>query len=74
MAHWADSALCAQTDPDLWFPAKGESSVHAKRICMRCPVRQECREDVLTRVEEFGVWAGMVYDERHALRQDEVAA
>jgi hypothetical protein len=32
MAHWAESALCAQTDPDLFFPSKGESSVHRDEV------------------------------------------
>jgi hypothetical protein len=39
--RWAKRALCAQADPDAWFPGKGhhELTQLAKRICARCPVR-----------------------------------
>ena len=29
--RWQDEALCAQVDPDLWFPEKGESSRRPKQ-------------------------------------------
>ncbi|GAA4706488.1 WhiB family transcriptional regulator [Streptomyces youssoufiensis] len=42
-APWAASALCAQVDPELFFPEIGGSSaVTARRICAACPVRAEC--------------------------------
>lgn len=60
--EWRDSALCAQTDPELFFPDKGESSLTAKRICGQCPVREECLQDAITNLtalqDLFGVRGG----------------
>jgi WhiB family transcriptional regulator, redox-sensing transcriptional regulator len=39
---WRDSALCAQTDPAIFFPEVGDSAAEAKRICSGCEVRAEC--------------------------------
>ena len=32
--EWQDQALCAQTDPEAFFPEKGGSTREAKRICV----------------------------------------
>ncbi|WP_278259613.1 WhiB family transcriptional regulator [Nocardioides convexus] len=40
--EWTRDALCAQVDPDIFFPGKGDSSAAAKRICGRCTVTAEC--------------------------------
>lgn len=32
------SAVCAQTDPELWHPAKGETNRPALRGCKACPL------------------------------------
>ncbi|MFC5066356.1 WhiB family transcriptional regulator, partial [Actinomycetospora atypica] len=59
LAHWQQRALCAQTDPDAFFPEQGASTAEAKAVCARCPVTAECLEHVLAHDERFGVWAGM---------------
>ncbi len=41
---WQDQALCAQTDPEAFFPEKGGSTREAKRVCRSCEVRAECLE------------------------------
>ena len=41
--EWQEQALCAQTDPEAFFPEKGGSTREAKRICQACSVRDECR-------------------------------
>lgn len=56
---WVLSGLCAQTDPDAFFPEKGGSTVHAQRICARCEVRVECREYAVRTGQKFGVWGGL---------------
>ena len=33
---WHERALCAQTDPEAFFPEKGGSTREAKRVCC-CP-------------------------------------
>lgn len=64
---WRELALCAQFEPDLFFPEKGESTGPAKRVCAACEVRAECLQDALDRGERFGVWGGLSERERRAL-------
>ncbi|OKI47269.1 WhiB family transcriptional regulator [Micromonospora sp. CB01531] len=70
--EWHERALCRQTDPDLFFPEKGSglsSLRQARRICARCEVRTECREDAIARDERFGVWGGTSEAERRGMRR-----
>lgn len=60
--------LCAQTDPELFFPEKGGSTREAKRICGRCGVKAECLEYALAHDERFGIWGGLSERERRRLR------
>ena len=66
---WMDLALCAQVDPDAFFPEKGESNQAAKRICNACPVRAQCLEFALTNKEQHGIWGGLSERERRKLRK-----
>jgi WhiB family redox-sensing transcriptional regulator len=68
-AGWQDRGLCAQTDPEAFFPDKGESTRLAKLVCARCPVRPECLEYALESGERFGVWGGLSERERRQLRR-----
>lgn len=74
---WQDAALCAQADPDAWFPEKGGSVALAKAICHGCPARAECLEFALENDEKFGIWGGTTERQRRALiaaREREPAA
>lgn len=64
---WMDSAVCAQTDPELFYPDKGEPAYDAKRVCALCPVRIECLLYALTNREPYGIWGGLTARERHHL-------
>ena len=44
---WQERALCAQTDPEAFFPEKGGSTREAKKVCLSCDVRSECLEYAL---------------------------
>lgn len=61
---WHHQALCAEADPELWFPEKGKSNVEAKRICGRCPVKTQCLHDAVERGEPYGVRGGLSEHER----------
>lgn len=66
---WAAEALCAETDPELFFPTKGQSPARAKAICAQCPVIQQCLKYALTSpVALAGIWGGTTEDERKPLR------
>ena len=71
---WMRNALCAQTDPELFFPAPGMPNRDAKRVCAACPVRAECLEDALARRELMGVRGGLSAMERRALLRERKAA
>jgi WhiB family transcriptional regulator, redox-sensing transcriptional regulator len=64
---WQDRALCQQTDPDVFFPDNGGSTMPAKRVCMTCEVRAECLDYALEHREKFGVWGGLSERERRRL-------
>jgi len=66
---WQDLALCAQTDPEAFFPEKGGSTREAKRVCRSCEVRQECLEYALEHDERFGIWGGLSERERRRLKR-----
>ena len=65
---WQDGALCAQTDPESFFPDKGESPRPAKTVCRACGVRPECLDYALHHGERFGVWGGLSERERRRLQ------
>ena len=65
---WQENALCAQTDPEAFFPEKGGSTREAKRVCSGCEVRAECLEFALASDERFGIWGGLSERERRRLR------
>jgi WhiB family transcriptional regulator, redox-sensing transcriptional regulator len=65
---WVDEAVCAQTDPEAFFPEKGESALPALRVCSACPVREPCLEEALNdRLK--GVWGGTTERRRQELRR-----
>ncbi|RKT85439.1 WhiB family transcriptional regulator, redox-sensing transcriptional regulator [Saccharopolyspora antimicrobica] len=67
--EWQERALCAQTDPEAFFPEKGGSTREAKRICQGCEVRSECLEYALQHDERFGIWGGLSERERRKLKR-----
>ncbi len=69
---WQEEALCAQTDPEAFFPEKGGSTREAKRVCGRCPVRAQCLEYAVAHDERFGIWGGLSERERRRLRRHAV--
>jgi WhiB family redox-sensing transcriptional regulator len=66
---WQADALCAQTDPEAFFPEKGGSTRDAKKICVSCDVRDRCLEYALSQDERFGIWGGLSERERRKLKR-----
>lgn len=67
--HWRTSALCAQTDPEVFFPEPGGSPELAKRICAACPVQAACHEDALAWGDVMGVWGGHTEADRRRIKR-----
>ncbi len=69
---WQERSLCAETDPEAFFPEKGGSTREAKAVCLSCEVRQECLEYALENDERFGIWGGLSERERRRIRRSAV--
>jgi WhiB family redox-sensing transcriptional regulator len=69
---WQERALCAQTDPEAFFPEKGGSTREAKKVCASCQVRAECLEYALANDERFGIWGGLSERERRRVKKEAV--
>jgi WhiB family redox-sensing transcriptional regulator len=70
---WQDAAGCQWTDPEAFFPGKGESVRAAKRVCAACPVKAECLQYALENGERFGIWGGLSERQRRRLSPDKPA-
>lgn len=77
--RWMDYALCAQVDPDLWFPDTGDNgaSSAAKKVCATCVVKAPCAlwlasfSDVK---DSYGIAGGMSSRGRRRVRHEVVLA
>lgn len=63
-----EAALCTQVDPEAFYPDAGRPGP-AKRICLACPLRAECREWALATEEWYGTWGGLSQQERRLMIQ-----
>jgi WhiB family redox-sensing transcriptional regulator len=70
---WMADAICAQTDPEAFYPEKGGSTAEAKRVCMGCPVRTDCLEYALENNERFGIFGGKSERERRKIAKERAA-
>lgn len=69
---WRDQALCAEIDPELFFPKKDDPERRnnietAKRLCGECAVRANCLASALENNEVHGIWGGLTGRERRNL-------
>lgn len=60
--RWVEEALCrsnAEAGPDVWF----DEPVEARKICMKCPVKDECLFTALELIQRGetikGIWGGL---------------
>lgn len=73
LPEWMERGLCAQTDPEIFFPEKGGSTAGAKRVCQSCDVRSECLDYAIEHQERFGIWGGMSERDRRKLAKERAA-
>ncbi|MEU3096583.1 WhiB family transcriptional regulator [Streptomyces sp. NPDC006967] len=77
--EWELKAACRNEDPAVFFPSRTtrESTARAKRVCLSCPVREEClaaalvREHGLPQSRRDGIVAGLVGAERWQMSRDQ---
>jgi WhiB family redox-sensing transcriptional regulator len=70
--EWLEQANCKNKDTSIFFPDYGlpgamKIAKKAKEICSRCSVKTECLEFAIENREEFGIWGGMMVNERKKL-------
>jgi len=71
---WRLDALCAQVDPELYFPepgAWGKLEESARQLCWECPVREICLAEVmpLEELEDYGTAGGYTAKQRREMRK-----
>lgn len=71
---WRKDALCVGKNVHLFYPevnVKGAiKQINAmKAICNMCPVKFECLEFAIENNEEYGIWGGMLANERKRIRR-----
>ena len=65
-----EGALCAEVDPELFFPRKGQylEAQNAKRLCNKCELKAKCLEFALKDPELKGIWGGTSEPDRFKIR------
>lgn len=69
---WMERAACKGKDVNLFFPQREEMDklAAARKICIVCPVREDCLAYALQHHIKYGVWGGLGYKGR--LRKVEI--
>jgi len=67
LPSWQEQAACKELPESVFFGAKDPKKrpsitmkeiKTAKKICIECPVFEDCLLHALTQREEYGIWAG----------------
>lgn len=69
-----EEALCAQIDPELFFPdseTQYSNRTRAKEICAVCPLTYACLKTAVDNKEQYGIWGGATSQQRKLLKTDE---
>lgn len=68
-APWKADGSCGQIGPAdaVFFPGKSGSTQAAKRVCSRCPVKEQCLQYAIDNDIREGVWGGTTEQERAKL-------
>lgn len=67
-------ALCAETDPDAFFPEKGGKVRAVEAICAACEIRLQCLQWSMDNAEQHGTWAGVSENRRKQILRARRAA
>jgi hypothetical protein len=61
---------CEEGEPEAWWPSpRSPADPVAVEGCGRCPARSPCLAYALAADERFGVWGGLLPDERREMRR-----
>lgn len=71
--RWQDSAVCSQTNPEVFFPGLGMTYSDARTFCGSCIVRSNCLEKAMAEEgaaysgDRHGMFGGLTPRERYTL-------
>lgn len=67
---WMKQANCRGILTNIFFPEENEVLVGAaaKKVCRRCPVKEECLQWALDH-DEVGIWGGTTDAQRDSIRR-----
>jgi len=64
--------ICAQTDPELFFPDESKNprlAINlARKLCGSCSFKEPCLEYAVNYPELVGIWAGTTQRQRQDIR------
>lgn len=73
---WQNDAACKGMPIVAFFGVDGEQrperearEARVRKVCLSCPVRQECGDYAVDRPEKFGYWGAMSEDQRASERR-----
>lgn len=66
--EWRTQALCATSDPELWFAPGAVEHKLAKIVCKKCPVSRQCLAYAMDTLIDHGIWGGLTGRERRRYR------
>lgn len=62
---WYRDALCITPEREFYdFPENKEEEKKSKSVCRVCPVRLECLAHAFSYSIDYGIWGGMMPDQR----------
>jgi WhiB family transcriptional regulator, redox-sensing transcriptional regulator len=64
---WMHDGNCRNYPPAVFFPSDGVGVDRARKICLDCPVAEQCLEYALEQRIEHGVWGGCSERERRRI-------
>lgn len=71
--EWARQGRCRSVPASVFFPERSDATsvAEARRLCVGCPVREECLEYALAAPYALqGIWAGTSQKQRSAMRAE----
>jgi WhiB family transcriptional regulator, redox-sensing transcriptional regulator len=79
---WRAHAACANhPDPEIFFPVSTvrtkpyrEETFEARLICANCPANTECFQHAVESGYSYGIWAGIDFADREAVKKIRSAA
>lgn len=72
---WRKDALCSNARlGQIFFSERHNDKITAKRICKKCPVKDECLEFALSHNETHGIWGGKLPGERRKIVTERIKA